>query len=147
MKKNFELPKEFATKWLEALRSGKYTQGFGMLTDKKYDFLPNFVQNTKFCCLGVAGHICGHTLKELSNNQYLEVPTFKKVPTGITNNGSNPLVLILSSLNDGLREDAYEDYKSAGYVFRHEKPTSKFDRYSLNFAQIADFIEDNVEFV
>lgn len=147
MEKNFKLPKDFATKWVEALRSGKYKQGMGLLAMKKYDFLPKFVQNTKFCCLGVAGHICGHPVQELIGNFYIESEIFTKVPTELKGNGVNSLVLILSSLNDGLREEKLDEYKLAGYVFRHEMTTSKFERYCLNFAQIADFIEDNVEFV
>jgi hypothetical protein len=37
------MKKEVADKWVEALRSGKYKQGNGVLKD----------DNNKFCCLGV----------------------------------------------------------------------------------------------
>lgn len=41
--KKYQLPKEFATKWVEALRSGEYGQTREQLTD--------FHDN--YCCLGV----------------------------------------------------------------------------------------------
>ena len=44
----FRLPKEFAEKWMAALRSGKYKQGSGRL------FLFD-----AYCCIGVAGAVCG----------------------------------------------------------------------------------------
>lgn len=40
---NVKLPKAFKTKWLKALRSGKYPKGTGWLES-----------DGKFCCLGVA---------------------------------------------------------------------------------------------
>lgn len=40
--------KEFKEKWINALRRGEYIQGT--------DFLEN---NGKYCCLGVAAHLCG----------------------------------------------------------------------------------------
>lgn len=44
-----KLPKRIKTKWLKALRSGKYKQGKGTLYDP----------TTKtFCCLGVLEHVC-----------------------------------------------------------------------------------------
>ena len=45
MDKQFRLPKEFAEKWLTALRSGKYKQAVETLYDPDVD---------GFCCLGVA---------------------------------------------------------------------------------------------
>lgn len=48
MDKKYRLPKEFAEKWLEALRSGEYEQGYGCL-----------FTNNRFCCLGVGCVILG----------------------------------------------------------------------------------------
>jgi hypothetical protein len=48
--KQDKLPKAFKNKWLKALRSGEYKQGDGKLWNKK--------DNT-YCCLGVAGKLCG----------------------------------------------------------------------------------------
>lgn len=46
--KKFKLPKEFAQKWVEALRSGKYRQGKYMLSERNNS---GVCDN---CCLGVA---------------------------------------------------------------------------------------------
>lgn len=48
MDKTFKLPKVFAEKWVEALRSGEYEKGIGYL----------FKYNT-YCCLGVGCVILG----------------------------------------------------------------------------------------
>jgi len=44
MEKNFHLPKDFAKKWIAALRSGKYKQGSGKYYDSKLDC---------YCAMGV----------------------------------------------------------------------------------------------
>ena len=46
----FTMPKELKSKWTEALRSGKYEQGEGVLYDKESD---------SYCCLGVLCSIVG----------------------------------------------------------------------------------------
>lgn len=56
--KNYQLPKEFATMWVDALRSGDYKQG--------QNYLYN---NGKYCCLGVAGCILGVSKASLINNK------------------------------------------------------------------------------
>jgi hypothetical protein len=43
-----KLPKVFKRRWVKALRSGEYTQG------KQY-----LKAGASYCCLGVAGKICG----------------------------------------------------------------------------------------
>ena len=45
----YKLPKEFATKWLEALRSGNYKQGMGLLYNE---------DTGSYCCLGVVCKLC-----------------------------------------------------------------------------------------
>ncbi|HEY9658333.1 MAG TPA: hypothetical protein V6C65_07770 [Allocoleopsis sp.] len=53
--KHIKMPKELATKWLDALRSGKYNQTRGKLHN---------TENNSFCCLGVLQHcISGVTIK------------------------------------------------------------------------------------
>lgn len=44
-----KMPIELKTKWVKALRSGKYKQGRGRLYDP---------DTKSFCCLGVLEHIC-----------------------------------------------------------------------------------------
>jgi len=54
MKPAPKLPVVFKRKWVKALRSGDYEQGKGWLLD-----------DGKYCCLGVAGQICGAPKKIL----------------------------------------------------------------------------------
>ena len=48
---------EIKQKWLNALRSGEYKQGYGGLCD-----------GTQFCCLGVLAHIQGMSREWLERN-------------------------------------------------------------------------------
>lgn len=143
MEKKFRLPKAFALKWIEALRSGKYKQGTGELVvledSSVYDF-----EKTKFCCLGVASHICGYSIEKLEHSFFIG-NEFTNVPNeiiGVSN--KNGLVSILSNLNDkGILLIERETLNSL-YNFRNFEEDSKLGNF--NFAQIADFIEDNCEF-
>lgn len=49
--KKFRLPKEFAEKWIAALRSGEYKKGTGQLRSGRKG-------KYEYCCLGVAGVLC-----------------------------------------------------------------------------------------
>lgn len=44
--------KELLTRWVEALRSGEYKQGTGLLCDRDIES-----SDVKYCCLGVLQHI------------------------------------------------------------------------------------------
>jgi hypothetical protein len=119
MDKQFRLPKEFAEKWLTALRSGKYKQAVETLYDPDVD---------GFCCLGVAcvleyplhylktetgrfGGVIEKSFKQLKFN-------LKKIPNELKGSAvDNDLVGELTSINDG------------GY----------------SFIDIANWIENNVE--
>jgi hypothetical protein len=117
--KDFRLPKEFATKWLKALRSGDYKQDSGGLYDG---------YSGGYCCLGVACRI-EYPIHYLKNNSgsdgyagliekskhHLKFD-LKKIPKELK--GGNTLVDKLTRLNDD------ENY---------------------SFKEIADWIEDNVE--
>lgn len=48
--KKYRLPKEFAEKWIQALRSGNYKRGRGRLYNES---------KNNYCCLGVACSILG----------------------------------------------------------------------------------------
>lgn len=167
MKKHFILPREFAEKWLTALRSGDYTQGIESLMNipAKYDsFNSEIIDNVdfkecEFCCLGVAAHIAGYSNSEISTETLLEPNHFTedKLPLELLEISDftedttwNSFTLILTLLNDGLNESTYIDKLSTkDYVYRHANPAeynfSKGD-IKYNFSQIADFIEDNCEF-
>lgn len=53
-----KLNKTFKARWLKALRSGDYKQGETQLVSK----------DMSYCCLGVAGSLCGLTTKALQES-------------------------------------------------------------------------------
>jgi hypothetical protein len=129
VKKQFKLPKEFAIKWLAELRSGKYKQTRNILKC-----------GDAYCCLGIAGKICGVDDNYLENNGVFS--EFKKkifnrlIPLELLSKGTDLLEkplngllpCLLTALNDG----------------RISKNNPEGKRYS--FSKIADWIEENVEF-
>lgn len=91
-----KLDKKFKTKWMKALRSGEYKQGFGTLKEE----LDGIV---KYCCLGVAGEISGvknlHTCGTLAKGCNLK--GISKIPSPIVGDiGNNILVNKLVTMND-----------------------------------------------
>lgn len=167
MKKQFKLPKEFAIKWLEALRSGNYKQCDGNLVianDEKLVSEELSIENCSFCCLGVAGYIESIPISDMRYNVLLEQLKFstKNVPVELLEIDidyeedevveENILTHILSSLNDGVNKNNYNTYfkHRKNLVYRHidihQHNFDEVDEYKLDFNQIADFIEDNCEF-
>lgn len=157
MEKPFRLPKDFAEKWVSELRSGKYNQAKGKLV--KID------ESGKngYCCLGVAANMCGLSNKTIEHNSYLqkwaeEVKNGFEIPDELLNAGwcedENFLPKILTILNDGFNKHMYEnDILPENYIFRNIDIAKHFinddervENCRLNFTQIANFIEDNVEF-
>ena len=58
--------------WINALRSGKYKQGTGLL----YDPTTNC-----YCVMGVLGVICGYDKSKLSKaNSFFDKKVFQKIP-------------------------------------------------------------------
>lgn len=119
--KNYQLPKEFAEKWLAALRSGKYKQTNGYLQRGKGT-------NKTNCCLGVAGIICNIPQYKLIKKETLRDFDDYKVPYQlIGTRGENELVKLLTDMNDKV------------LVAKKE--------YAHQFTEIADWIEANVELI
>ena len=58
------MKKKLKTKWVKALRSGKYKKGVGVL-------LSINGKKQSYCCLGVLGDICGFNEGGLYNCSYL----------------------------------------------------------------------------
>ena len=150
--KKYKLPKEFAEKWLSALRSGEYKQGESALLSYEeiddYTIDPN---KKSYCCLGVA---C--SLTEVSEDMYSGESFVSKdyninirymIKEGYPKElvGEDGLPYILASLNDGVKitNRLINNYLSKAHL---RKPYSPGKVYKLNFSEIADFIEDNVEF-
>jgi hypothetical protein len=152
MNKHFELPKEFATKWLEDLRSGEYEQARHHL----------YIDGA-YCCLGVAcvQFLKGRNIEELlvkatynTVSEPLELfPTIEEdFPKSIytINPSISELNLgaVLSKFNDGI------DRLSLGeLLIRYPNIYFNCVEYDENgkitytFEEIADFIEINVELV
>lgn len=71
MEKKLQLPKEFAEKWVKALRSGEYEQGSEALH-----------QNGKYCCLGLACLVSGH--EYVGSEGLIDLRKYYKVPPVLT---------------------------------------------------------------
>lgn len=93
----YQLPKEFATKWIAALRSGEYQQGNGLLRNFK----------NEYCCLGVACKIQGVSDENLTNKnliakEWLSDEDLAKVPRELHGKiSSTTLCGELATQNDG----------------------------------------------
>lgn len=146
--KKFKLPREFAEKWLKNLRSGKFQQGVEYLefrTDEQGDF---------HCCLGVACRtVCPRTNLFLEHSyvsyDYLEIEEIDTlISAGFPREllGDNHLPLVLSKLNDGLTTPKLIENMLKAYTFREEVLKRSNGILQLSFSEIADWIEDNVEF-
>lgn len=142
-----QLPKEFANLWLTALRSGNYLQGEGELAKDEFDDDGSFCT---YCCLGVAAIISGIELRTCKGRTFLD-SVWSGIPCIIR--GETTLAHNLAELNDGLTKARYLHLAKEGYIFREEaiskllpEEVDPFFRITLNFTQIADFIEDNIEY-
>jgi hypothetical protein len=98
-----KLPVAFKAKFLKALRSGKYKKGKSYLVNQTKD------NETVWCCLGVAGNICG--VKNFGGNQFLSFKNeqtgkrsslrgLSKVPKILKGNVTGTVPVYLASLND-----------------------------------------------
>ena len=84
-----QLPESFKTKWVAALRSGRYNQGFGMMYDPKRD---------SYDTIGVAHRIAGVSQSILSKKKY---PTSKhKFLPNMLASEMSPAVEKMISFND-----------------------------------------------
>lgn len=83
-----KLPKVFKRKWVKALRSGNFEQGRQELW--RYG---------SYCCLGVAGLVCGLKVDELLDKEFLEADM---VPAGVFKviGGSEGMAEKLAAFND-----------------------------------------------
>lgn len=85
---------QFYKRWIKALRSGKYKQGREVLLKKE--------EERNYCCLGVAGIVCGIPERTLLNKQLLDKPDlrkhFSKIPISLRS--SPKLQQSLAGMND-----------------------------------------------
>lgn len=146
--KKFKLPREFAEKWLKSLRSGKFRQGAEFLELRSDEI------GDSHCCLGVACRIVYPSTDLFLEHSYISPGYFSFEEIDILINsgfpeellGEEQLPLILSELNDGntLTESVESTLKT--YKFREEILKRSKGTLQLSFSEIADWIEDNVEF-
>lgn len=104
METKMKLPEDFKKKWVDALRSGKYKQGKGMLYNGS---------NDSYCCLGVAAEVCG--LDMVLHGEHAAIPNIRtqeimkvdfKVPTEFANNQG--LQNVLWRMNDE-KDNTFEE--------------------------------------
>jgi len=117
--KEFKLEKEFAQKWVDALKSGKYPQGEGFL-ENSYG---------QYCCLGVACRM-NHPKVDLRNKAFIDVSKESRGHISKYLNRSIPALL--------RGTDATQPFV---------QKVSKMNDDGCSFIQIAYWIEKNVEFV
>ena len=122
-----EEAKENRKKWIEALRSGEYKQGMGVLRE----------EDNKFCCLGVACDISGlgewkYDLEDSDgiNLSYVIEESVKKY----SNDGLLPLPV---QFWVGLRSNAGDAFESGSLIQINDTGSS--------FKEVADFIEKEPE--
>lgn len=139
---DFKLPREFAEKWIEALESGEYKQGNGMLA------IDTELGEKQYCCLGVACRIVNPEIK-LTNIGYpndIRGEMIGLLPDVLLDSSlSFTLPKVLSLLNDnqiGVLSSFIRDCDLK--VILDENKLYRQGAYS--FKEIAQFIRDNVEF-
>lgn len=134
MDKQYRLPKEFAEKWINALRSGEYLQGVGTLVGG-LKVIDNKLEADEFCCLGVAGRICGISVDLMDESK-----TLASLDRSILNRWivPNELVHILEESLPSKLIRMNDGYSGEG------NPSKAVKKHS--FEEIADWVENNVEF-
>ncbi len=122
------MDKKIAKKWIVALRSGKYTQGKGILCieDNK---------TPKYCCLGVLCDIMETPYKiEQQSNYGLKNYGIKKYGK----DGD------FNSLPFEVRQKALIGTES-GHIREMQTSLSCLNDAGMSFLEIADIIEDNID--
>lgn len=117
--KQYQLPRAFAEKWVAALRSGEYKQGKMFLMDSYGNF----------CCIGVAGKVCDVPDKILAGRGLIVCEDAVETDLPIEFNDIPKI----------LKGKSYD-----GTLIR--ELTDRNDR-GVSFSKIADWIEQNVEFI
>lgn len=123
--KKLTLPRLFRSRWLKALRSGRYKQGTGALHQPR---------SNRYCCLGVAARECGVSKQDLDGhsniNDLVESGAIEK--TSIL---ARALTLFSKPCHkSSLRTNFVDDL-----IVMNDGQTG----HRSNFCQIADHIEQN----
>lgn len=89
MENNLKLPLDVKWKWINALRSGEYTQSTGSLKNVK-----------GYCCLGVLARVCEYTDENLLGYGFLHRDIFPNVPVVVMGSKDNTVARTVSTMND-----------------------------------------------
>jgi len=132
MNTNLKLIKE----WIEALRSGKYTQGQGCLRSI----------DDRFCCLGVLCDITNRKDWDEGEDSYYatilnEKDALPKSILNLLNLEDRTPDFKISSKNSKLLEILEENYEEEDRI-NYDDLTQLNDIWGLNFNQIADILEE-----
>ena len=121
-----KMPKEIAIKWLKALRSGQYKQGYSALVQQEDD---DGIKGPFYCCLGVLQMEVSGKCEDLAlpSDQWLKA---HKIDFGVHPTRGYP------TNNPFVDTPAYETPKELAAI----------NDESINFLQIADIIEANLEY-
>lgn len=97
--KEYKLSKKFKDRWVKALRSGKFKQGYGYLCE-----FDSNGENPIYCCLGVACVIGGIHPSDIECYTTITdaIGNISKIPKILIDDyNSNPLITKLVNFNDG----------------------------------------------
>ena len=132
------MKKEVAKKWVKALRSGKYKQGYGYLKQL------NSKNQPRHCCLGVLCELYNDTMKKnhkktLKVVQGIDITTF--------NNKSDILPTVVAKwagIKNNSGTFSYEAEDKYGKI-KLAECLAQLNDVGTKFSTIADIIEKNVE--
>ena len=140
MEKKYKLPREFAEKWVAALRSEEYIQGKGFLCTIRHAGGEE-VYDITYCCIGVGGAICGISDEIMNSQGVFTTEFFTKhdlekfnLPKEIVGDCGNDISKLTETQSAFLTELVNMNDGENGV----DKKT---------FLEIADWIEENCEFV
>lgn len=145
MKKHFKLPRKFYNNWIDALESGKFSQGKASLLDTTGE--------NQYCCLGVACKTINIPDAVLIERGLLhELPKLltKGIPQELlefsNEYNSAKLPQLLANLNDGMTAHDFNRYEKMYPDIKFPyKPKDDIESIAYTFADIAKFIKKNVE--
>ena len=123
--------KEIATKWVEALRSGKFAQGKNYLKRTTGD-------NTTHCCLGVLCELYNELNEEKIAESSMWLGETGDKDSIYAFDGATGALSLTVQRWAGIKTDV-------GRVGEEDYLTIMNDNAENSFVEIADFIEKNIE--
>lgn len=148
-REEIKMDQKYKTKWVNALRSGKFTQGKSILHNMDDD---------SYCCLGVLCHILEgegllrtDVVQESVSGQMYNAQRFGALKNfemdsdvGLLPNAASKIVGLTEY--DEYDEEQFNDDPSITFTDRDGEPmtaclSSANDTYNLTFSEIADAIE------